>query len=739
MIEHHMKLSHRILSTTLTFAVKNAVRIPVILLLLVLLLLILRSPSIIHTSVSIAVAAVLISIILLRTKIKRLLVQVAFSNNDEIESESSRAKKSDYANKFYEIDSMKFQPRNIEPGGVRYANGSWFSANDGRKIRFRGINLPAKTPSYPVNLRNTNSKEGFLESKNTVSFIDRPFPLKDAPGHFQRLSNYGYNLIRLTCTWEAVMHEAPGVIDEAYLDYLNKLVDIADEFGLYVLIDPHQDVWSRFTGGDGAPIWTLDVAGFKTDDFSLHDTGCALLHQCQSHDEAEYDTPRMLWPTNYFKLVTATMFTLFFAGDEYAKGQTVDGTDETFQQFLQRHYLSYLDAIAESLKEKVNVIGFGTMNEPNAGFVGLSNLNKSLSPAPYGHVLSGFDCMRLGSGEAVSSEYYSTPFIYDHTETLNLEHKSVWKHVDADVWKKAGVYGVDKKDRRVLLRPGHFELEGNDDFITKFMEPFFVSVQKTVAKHNAKFITFAEPHLDPSDPFVQAPSDLDSNEFAWAPHFYDFLMLIMKAFHRWLAVDIDSELIVISPLLIDWAFRRNLKRMVESGRGMHVLLGETGIPFDMAPGTDVNAALNRTLKAMEANDLDYTLWCYYPHNSDEDGDEWNGENLSIRTRHGNRGLLSAVRPFAVKYSTHVDNLSQSFDPFSQRYKLELKTNHFSSSSEEDHITVDIFVPSCHYVSPMFSATSGDLTYDKKIQTLIWKLRFHQKSKLTHCLEIINET
>ena len=127
-------------------------------------------------------------------------------------------------------------------------NGQWTTVVDHRRIRFRGINLPAKTPSHPANLKNTKSPDGLFETKRTVSFVDRPFPLKDAKDHFQRLSNFGYNLIRLTVTWEAVMHQGPELIDEAYLTYLNRLVDLAGEFGIYVLIDPHQDVWSRFTG-----------------------------------------------------------------------------------------------------------------------------------------------------------------------------------------------------------------------------------------------------------------------------------------------------------------------------------------------------------------------------------------------------------------------------------------------------------------------------------------------------------
>lgn len=622
--------------------------------------------------------------------------------------------KFDSKNIFYERHNGKYSPRAvIENDCLQHVNGRWIGSEK-YQFRFRGINLPAKTPSYPTNLQNTKSQDNFFESKTFVSFVGRPFPLQDAPMHFQRLSNFGYNLVRLTVTWEAVMHEGPGIIDQAYLQYLNNLVDIAFDFGIYVLIDPHQDVWSRFTGGDGAPSWTIDMVGFKVDK-ALHHTGCAVLHQLLDSEE----TPRMLWPTNYFKLVTATMFTLFFAGDEFAKGQKVPGTDETFQHFLQRQYLIYLDAVAASLNEKKNIIGFGTMNEANAGFVGIQDLNIPNSPAPYGNMLSAFESMRLGSGESIDSDYYPAPFFYHRTDKLNSTNISVWKDPELDVWKKAGVYDIDEAGKRILLRPQHFKLK-DKDFMSEFMEPFFISVHETITKHNKTFVTVAEPHLDITNPFVRMPDDLDNDNFSWAPHFYDFLMLVTKIFWRFVAIDIDRELLVFTPYFIDRVFRRNLRRIKESGGGKYVLIGELGIPFDMQPRTNYNVAMNRILKAMEANDLDYTLWCYYAANTDQEGDEWNGENLSIITKDGCRCISTVVRPFAFKYSTTISKISQHFDPFKQKYELNVDAGTgVDDCSARDLATLQIFVPACHFSTPKISTSSGSFTLCPRTQALHW--------------------
>jgi len=129
-----------------------------------------------------------------------------------------RKQRSHYVNNFYEKKRQKqesFDHRKIQK--LCFRNGIWLTEADGRIIRFRGINLPAKTP----------------RQEKPISFIDKPFPLKEASEHFSRLSNFGYNLIRLGVAWEAVMHEGPNMIDEEYLKYLSKLVDIAHEKGLY--------------------------------------------------------------------------------------------------------------------------------------------------------------------------------------------------------------------------------------------------------------------------------------------------------------------------------------------------------------------------------------------------------------------------------------------------------------------------------------------------------------------------
>ncbi len=158
---------------------------------------------------------------------------------------------------------------------IKVINGH-FEDEFGRILILRGVNLggSSKVP-YRPNGASWNM-EGFYQHRD-VSFVGRPFPLAEADEHFRRLQTWGLTFLRYLVTWEAIEHAGPGIYDEAYLDYTRQIIAKAAEYGINVFIDPHQDVWSRFTGGDGAPGWTLEAAGM--DIAQLHRAGAAFVHQ----------------------------------------------------------------------------------------------------------------------------------------------------------------------------------------------------------------------------------------------------------------------------------------------------------------------------------------------------------------------------------------------------------------------------------------------------------------------------
>jgi hypothetical protein len=130
----------------------------------------------------------------------------------------------------------------------------------GRHVLLRGVNLTgnSKLPVTPLAAMQPGTTE-FFDHRN-VSFVGRPFTAQDAHEHFERLNKWGLTFTRLLVPWEAlglktltIEHEGPGIYDEDYIDSLIVLLKIAPLYGIKCFIDPHQDTWSRFSGGSGAP------------------------------------------------------------------------------------------------------------------------------------------------------------------------------------------------------------------------------------------------------------------------------------------------------------------------------------------------------------------------------------------------------------------------------------------------------------------------------------------------------
>ncbi len=133
-----------------------------------------------------------------------------------------------------------------------YIDGSKFKDEFGRTLMLRGVNLggSSKVPYQPDGA--TYLTADFYNHRD-ISFIGRPFPLSEADEHFSRLKSWGFNFLRFLVTWEAIEHAGPGIYDRDFLEYIRAIVEKANQYDINMFIDPHQDVWSRFSGGDGAP------------------------------------------------------------------------------------------------------------------------------------------------------------------------------------------------------------------------------------------------------------------------------------------------------------------------------------------------------------------------------------------------------------------------------------------------------------------------------------------------------
>ena len=412
----------------------------------------------------------------------------------------------------------------------------------------RGANLAgsSKVPRVPDGA--THVREGFLDHRR-VSFVGRPFPLAEADEHFARLREWGMTFLRFVVTWEAVEHDGPGIHDQQYLDYLRSVVGKANEHGMSVLIDPHQDVWSRWCGGDGAPGWTLEAAGF--DLARLDETGAAITHQAIGDP-----LPPMIWPTNSGKLAAATMFTLFFGGNDFAPRTFVDGLP--IQEHLQQHFIAAMCAVAERLKDLPNVVGYDTMNEPLPGYIGWKDLNAAGGIVTLGDCPTAFQGMLLGAGVSQEVEVRRMGFARIKgvgTRMVNSQGARAWLPGRDCVWRQNGVWDVDGSGKPVLLRPDHF-MQGpagkRVSFADDYYRPFARRFAAAIRGVDPRALIFIEAEANRTPPRWRAE---DGGNAVFAPHWYDDLVLAKKHYSAWMAVDSAR----MKPVFGRAAVRRSLR------------------------------------------------------------------------------------------------------------------------------------------------------------------------------------
>ena len=509
--------------------------------------------------------------------------------------------------------------------------------DQGRILLLRGCNLggSSKVPAAGAG----EGAAGALQNPARASFVGRPFPAEEAEAHFRRLRKSGLSFVRFLITWEALEHQGPGIYDEAYLAHLRKILLAAEKEGIALFMDPHQDVWSRWTGGDGAPAWTLEKLGMDLD--RLDAAGAALTRERWGEFHPGTPYPPMIWPVNYSRYGAATLFSLFFGGNAYAPGLEIEG--EPAQDWLQEKYLAAMRHCFRRLKNCRAIAGWGTMNEPHPGFIGCGDLRRSenevlaLGPLP-----SPFEAMLAASGHPVSVGVYE-PGLRGRRlkgrETLNPGGLSIFKPGFVCPWQRAGVWTAEGGEAR-LLRPDHFShFQGRKArFADDFLKPFMVRFIERMRGANEKALFFVEGVPQGEQPSWTAG---DPPGVVHAFHWYDGPTLFTKRFRPWLTVDLDRGRLVLGRKRAAACFVEALRRGAawsgEHMGGLPALAGEFGLPFDLNGGRAFRTgdyrlheeALSRYYDALDANLLHGTIWNYTPDNTPAAGDHWNGEDLSI--------------------------------------------------------------------------------------------------------------
>jgi endoglycosylceramidase len=230
---------------------------------------------------------------------------------------------------------------------------------------------PAAGPSGVAQIVDPGGREVLLKGVNVDGLVDyfrpdlaRSYPIspsaykggacpRDDPSvegvdvcsyDFSELPPLGYDVIRLNVSWSE-LEPAPGRIDSAYVGRIAQVVSWARKAGIYVVIDMHQDAWSKYVytgpsetcappleairGFDGAPQWA-----------SQHTAPACALRGTRELDAAVQE--------DFQKL--------------YDDAAAPDGVG------LQEHYASAIVALARRFAGQPTVAGYEIINEPSPGF-----------------------------------------------------------------------------------------------------------------------------------------------------------------------------------------------------------------------------------------------------------------------------------------------------------------------------------------------------------------------------------
>ncbi len=183
-----------------------------------------------------------------------------------------------------------------------------------------------------------------------------PFAQSTAPASGDDLAQMralGFDVVRLVLNWSQ-LEPTPGAYSKTYLARVAQVVSWARQQGIYVILDMHQDQYSRFIlpanakvapagctpsgGSDGAPGWAVQAGD---------QVGCAL-------DGIDELNP-----------AESAAFAHFWQNSPVSGEQgQAPGTG------LQDHYIGALAALARRFERDPAVLGYELMNEPQPGSSG---------------------------------------------------------------------------------------------------------------------------------------------------------------------------------------------------------------------------------------------------------------------------------------------------------------------------------------------------------------------------------
>jgi len=187
-------------------------------------------------------------------------------------------------------------------------DGRWLVDPQGRVVLLHGVNTVWKNAPYVP----PDTAEGFTAA--------------DALW----LREHGFNAARIGTLWVGVSPDAPGQVDQAYLDQWDRVIQLLAGQRIWMLFDFHQDMMTPEYQGEGVPEWAVEPL-----------KGPANM----------LPPPQFGFPFNYFSPQVSELFDNLWA----EQGPVWDGFADAWT------------AVARRWKDQPYHMGYDLLNEPWAG------------------------------------------------------------------------------------------------------------------------------------------------------------------------------------------------------------------------------------------------------------------------------------------------------------------------------------------------------------------------------------
>jgi hypothetical protein len=626
----------------------------------------------------------------------------------------------------------------------------YFKDANGRYVHLHGANVSGSS-KLPASL-------------DPLTYVGKPFPLDEAEQNFRTLRAMGFNAMRMPIIWEGIEPNQRGEYDEDYLNYIAEIVRLAGDYGIYVQLDMHQDMFSRWlqryyndgqpvnalttipglekqfanifndvNQGDGAPKWVVQLA---LPDKNVGGPQWGLPFSMVSDTSQTDDVLDTQWGLNLFASVdVARCFATFLAGPDVFPNYQIDG--QNIGDYLQDAYTQAWVQVAQHVRGLPNVIGYDVMNEPLGIYYILllyALLYQQAEASPDGTLT---DQQVQAQIDAVIDQCVLNGMA--SADAAVLEY--VWSNLQQLPRTAAQFAAAGLPLHSTTISPYTPSLTGVlgtlINFNRTYLDPLYSRVGQAIQDADPNAIIFIEPSIgldDTSGIFGEyitpmlAPDGV--NQLVFAPHFYadiyPFVLQVNPPPRDFTVNEVRNRdyTSAILSAVNEAEFSLGYPPVVMGEFGTYFNFG--GIQTSIAHDYDVSAAiLDNYYRVLDAQMISRQVWCYSPENTTWWGDGWNREDFSVlgpnRQPRGS-DAYSRVMPRATSgrlVSFQYNSPLAYYEPQPgvptpfEQFTLEMAGLETSAPTE-------IFVPASKFTQGFYVYVSdGACYYDPDPQILFW--------------------